>query len=246
MAVHVPISRKAILEARELMLANKNILGPKDGEPIINPSQDMILGLYYLTREQAGVLGEGRVFKNYEELTKAYDLGKVHLHARVAMPIKEAGKQYLLGKEGYIISTVGKFIFNRAFPINFSFVFNNGAETLKHSYNANFVPQGSNIPEIIKAMPLNDALGKKHIAAVARATFDTYVAAVAKEDVASVLKTLDSTNYQNTVVKYGALVDYKGEELAKAHSQLLEKFTIRHFEEMSKRITLANQGVERV
>ncbi|NES53709.1 hypothetical protein G3565_35920, partial [Escherichia coli] len=74
MAIHVPISEEAVREARELMLASKNILGPKDGEPIINPAQDIILGLYYLTMEKAAaidgdkVVGEGKFFATYDEM----------------------------------------------------------------------------------------------------------------------------------------------------------------------------------
>lgn len=95
MAVHVPISPEAMREARELMLANKNILGPKDGEPIINPSQDMVLGIYYLTQEQKGVKGEGNFYHSYDELMKAYENKHVEIHARVAMALSSLQKQNL-------------------------------------------------------------------------------------------------------------------------------------------------------
>ncbi|WP_429980855.1 hypothetical protein, partial [Mycoplasmopsis bovis] len=107
----------ALLESRELMLANKNILGPKDGEPIINPSQDMILGLYYLTIEEKNAKGEGRVFDNYDHMIRNLEAKKVSLHARVALPAQEVKNSKVFNKSTsgtqlYVISTVGKFIFN--------------------------------------------------------------------------------------------------------------------------------------
>ncbi len=84
MAVHVPLSAEAQAEARILMLAAQNILNPKDGKPVVTPSQDMVLGNYYLTLERAGAVGEGMVFKNTDEALLAYQNGYVHLHTRVA------------------------------------------------------------------------------------------------------------------------------------------------------------------
>ncbi len=85
MAVHVPLSAEAQAEARILMLAAQNILNPKDGKPVVTPSQDMVLGNYYLTLERAGAVGEGMVFKNTDEALLAYQNGYVHLHTRVAV-----------------------------------------------------------------------------------------------------------------------------------------------------------------
>ena len=84
MAVHVPLSAEAQAEARILMLAAQNILNPKDGKPVVTPSQDMVLG-NYLTLERAGAVGEGMVFKNTDEALLAYQNGYVHLHTRVAV-----------------------------------------------------------------------------------------------------------------------------------------------------------------
>ncbi|SET78656.1 DNA-directed RNA polymerase subunit beta' [Natronincola peptidivorans] len=118
MAVHVPLSVEAQAEARFLMLSPNNILAPKDGQPITTPTQDMVLGSYYLTIEVEGVKGEGMVFKDFEEMLMAYDTGVVDLHARVKVRMK-------LNKEdtGRLIeSTVGRFIFNEKIPQDLGFV----------------------------------------------------------------------------------------------------------------------------
>lgn len=85
MAVHVPLSAEAQAEARLLMLAAQNILNPKDGKPVVTPSQDMVLGNYYLTLERKGARGEGSVFSSPDEVLIAYQNGNVHLHSRIAV-----------------------------------------------------------------------------------------------------------------------------------------------------------------
>ena len=82
MAVHVPLSLEAQLEARVLMMSTNNVLSPANGAPIIVPSQDMVLGLYYLTLQREGMPGEGMVFADFDEVQHALDAGIVHLHAR--------------------------------------------------------------------------------------------------------------------------------------------------------------------
>ncbi len=90
MAVHVPLSLEAQMEARTLMLASNNVLSPANGEPIIVPSQDIVLGLYYMTREKVNAKGEGSLFADVAEAKRAYDNGAVELHARVTLRIKES------------------------------------------------------------------------------------------------------------------------------------------------------------
>ena len=87
MAVHVPLSEEAKAEARILMLGANNILSPKDGKPIVTPSQDMVLGNYYITMEKSGLPGEGRVFKNSNEALMAYNRREVTLHTRIVVPV---------------------------------------------------------------------------------------------------------------------------------------------------------------
>ena len=89
MAVHVPLSLEAQMEARTLMLSSNNILSPANGEPIIVPSQDIVLGLYYITREKMGARGEGSAFANVAEVSRAYETGQVEVNARILVRIKE-------------------------------------------------------------------------------------------------------------------------------------------------------------
>ncbi|MGP1716343.1 MAG: DNA-directed RNA polymerase subunit beta' [Methylophilus sp.] len=89
MAVHVPLSLEAQMEARTLMLASNNVLSPANGEPIIVPSQDIVLGLYYMTREKVSARGEGMIFSDIKEVQRVYDQGLIDLHARVTVRIKE-------------------------------------------------------------------------------------------------------------------------------------------------------------
>lgn len=118
MAVHVPLSTEAQAEARLLMLSTNNILAPKDGKPITTPSQDMVLGSYYLTVEQPGEAGEGKIFKDYNEMLHAYTNGDIGIHARVKVRLK-------LDKEDrgkMVESTVGRFIFNENIPQDLGFI----------------------------------------------------------------------------------------------------------------------------
>ena len=89
MAVHLPLSNEAILEAQLLMLGSHNILDPANGNPITVPSQDMILGLYYITKERSGVKGEGLTFYSPEECTVALNEGRVDIHAKVKVRIND-------------------------------------------------------------------------------------------------------------------------------------------------------------
>ncbi|MFZ5966800.1 MAG: DNA-directed RNA polymerase subunit beta' [Bacillota bacterium] len=118
MAVHVPLSVEAQAEARFLMLSVNNILAPKDGSPITTPTQDMVLGSYYLTVEESGVQGEGMIFRDYQEMLMAYESKTVNLHARVKVRRKlhkdDPGK--------LVESTVGRFIFNEKIPQDMGFV----------------------------------------------------------------------------------------------------------------------------
>jgi len=119
MAVHVPLSIEAQLEARTLMLATNNILSPASGDPIIVPSQDIVLGLYYMTRESINVKGEGMVFADVDEVHRAYDNGVAHLQAKVKARIKEvifneAGE--LVERYTIVDTTVGRAILSEIIP----------------------------------------------------------------------------------------------------------------------------------
>ncbi len=120
MAVHVPLSAEAQAEARFLMLSANNLLAPKDGKPITVPTQDMVLGSYYLTIERDGEIGEGKVFGSLDEAIMAYDEGVIGLHARIRLKVtREIDGQE---KSKIIETTVGKMLFNEAIPQDLGFV----------------------------------------------------------------------------------------------------------------------------
>jgi DNA-directed RNA polymerase subunit beta' len=128
MAVHVPLSVEAQAEARFLMLAAHNILKPSDGKPVAVPSQDMILGSYYLTIEKDGEKGEGRYFSSPEEAILAYQLKEIGLHAKINVMItKEINGQRATK---IIKTTVGKILFNEAIPQDLGFVDRNDPEKM--------------------------------------------------------------------------------------------------------------------
>lgn len=98
MACHVPLSIEAQVEARVLMLASNNILSPANGSPIIVPTQDIVLGIYYLTRDVDGVKGEGKIFSNFEEVRAAYDAGQVDLHAKIKVRVDGKRMDTVVGR----------------------------------------------------------------------------------------------------------------------------------------------------
>ncbi|OIQ85769.1 DNA-directed RNA polymerase subunit beta' [mine drainage metagenome] len=124
MAVHVPLSLEAQMEARTLMLASNNVLSPANGEPIIVPSQDIVLGLYYMTREKIGALGEGSIYADVSEVLRAYRSNQVDLQAKVVVRIKEvivneAGERQ--EKLTRYETTVGRAILSEILPANLPF-----------------------------------------------------------------------------------------------------------------------------
>ena len=124
MAVHVPLSAEAQAEARLLMLAAQNILNPKDGKPVVTPSQDMVLGNYYLTLEREGAAGEGFVFRDADEALIAYHNGHVHLHSRVAVQAGSLNNPNFTEEQNgqLLLTTVGKIIFNEILPKSFPYI----------------------------------------------------------------------------------------------------------------------------
>ncbi len=163
MAVHVPLGEEAIQEARQLMLGSNNILGPKDGKPIVTPSQDMVLGNYYLTLEEAGKIGEGTVFSDINEVKMAYAAKTVHLHTRVAIRGKSLNNNTFTQEQNnsYLITSVGKIIFNQIFDGNFPYINDPSKENLEATPAKYFVPMGTDIKAHIAAQPIIMPLGKK-------------------------------------------------------------------------------------
>jgi DNA-directed RNA polymerase subunit beta' len=127
MAVHVPLSQKAVWEARQLMLSSKNLLKPADGDPIISPSKDMVLGVYYLTKDDDLIhKGDGRIFSDMDEVEVAYSLAIVEVHTRIKLLVNtwyaEDGSRLPKPEQRLIDTTVGRVIFNRILPDVIQFV----------------------------------------------------------------------------------------------------------------------------
>ncbi|MYL65893.1 DNA-directed RNA polymerase subunit beta' [Bacillus hwajinpoensis] len=152
MAVHVPLSAEAQAEARILMLAAQNILNPKDGKPVVTPSQDMVLGNYYLTMEREGAIGEGSVYKDTNEALIAYQNGFAHLHSRVAIPAASLNKSAFTEEQNkqLLVTTVGKLIFNEILPESFPYINEPTTNNLEIATPEHyFLPHGVNVKEEI-------------------------------------------------------------------------------------------------
>src|SRR5690625_5019127 len=163
MAVHVPLSAEAQAEARVLMLAAQNILNPKDGKPVVTPSQDMVLGNYYLTMERAGAVGEGSVFANVDEALMAYQNGHVHLHTRVAILAVNLNNETFTEEQNkqLLITTVGKLIFNEILPASFPYINEPTRTNLEvKTPEKYFLDYGANVPEEIKKRELVEPFKK--------------------------------------------------------------------------------------
>jgi DNA-directed RNA polymerase subunit beta' len=201
MAVHVPLSKAAQEESLELMLASNNILGPKDGLPIATPSQDMVIGNYYLSMEQskedylakakaAKAKGdtasqekfemyasmEGKVFRSTEEVVLAFQTGQIHLHNRIALPGASFKKTGFTAKmnQGYVMTSVGKVMFNNIFPNDFPFVNNKNKANYKADLEEYFVPRGTNIPEAFAKRALLTPFGSKDLSEIIKEVFAKY------------------------------------------------------------------------
>ena len=166
MAVHLPISDEAQAEARILMLGANNILSPKDGKPIVTPSQDMVLGNYYITIEKAGLKGEGRVFKDYNEALMAYERREITLHTRIAIPVKSFKYKVFpdIYMDKYLVTTAGKLIFNEILPDTFPYINEPTKDNIEGiTPSKYFLERGTNIPEAIASMPVAGAFAKKKL-----------------------------------------------------------------------------------
>ena len=128
MAVHVPLSVEAQAEARFLMLASNNILKPQSGQPVVEPTQDMVLGCYYLTLQRDGEKGEGKAFASEDEAIMAYQTGECSLHAKVKIRIEREFEGRKLRK--VIDTSIGRVIFNNAIPQDLGFVERNTADDM--------------------------------------------------------------------------------------------------------------------
>lgn len=163
MAIHVPITEEAQAEARILMLGANNILSPKDGKPIVTPGQDMVIGNYYLTMERAGLPGEGRVYKDENEAIMSYERREITLHTRIVLPVKAFKHKIFPDSymDKYLVTTVGKLIFNEVFPDTFQFINDASEENITNiTPSKYFLDKGTNLREAVAEMPLVEPLNK--------------------------------------------------------------------------------------
>ena len=125
MAVHVPLSVEAQTEARVLMMATNNILSPSNGSPIIVPSQDMVLGIYYMSREKPGCKGEGMIFANVDEVSRAYQSKIIDMHAKikVMMNVTEYIDDSLTQKNKIVETTTGRALISQILPKNIPYTY---------------------------------------------------------------------------------------------------------------------------
>ena len=177
MAVHVPLSEEAKAEARLLMLGANNILNPKDGKPIVTPSQDMVLGNCYLTIEKAGEEDEGRVFKDENEALMAYERKEITLHTRIALPV-DSFKHKLFTDEQkgkYLVTTVGKLKFNEIFPDSFPYMNEPTKENIEGITPMKyFLEPGTDIKTVISQMPIVSPFVKGTLKSLIAQVFKRY------------------------------------------------------------------------
>ncbi|MEE0395778.1 DNA-directed RNA polymerase subunit beta' [Holdemanella biformis] len=223
MAIHIPLGEEARAEALVMMLGSHNILGPKDGKPIVTPGQDMVMGNFYLTMEETKdeffaeakhyeEVGcpleanhwhrfgenEGHVYTDEDEVMMAYQSKQVHLHTRIALPVCNMHKTSFdeKHKNDYLITTVGKIVFNSMFPEDFPYINEVSKENFVSTPDKYFVSPGQNIKECIEAMPLVDAVKKKDLGKVIAEVFKRYDA----DQTAEILDQIKSLGFEYSTV----------------------------------------------
>ena len=223
MAIHVPLGEEARAEALVMMLGSHNILGPKDGKPIVTPGQDMVMGNFYLTMEETKdeffaeakhyeEVGcpleaahwhrfgesEGHVYTDEDEVMMAYQSKQVHLHTRIALPVCNMHKTSFdeKYKNDYLITTVGKIVFNSMFPEDFPYINEVSKENFVSTPDKYFVSPGQNIKEYIEGMPLVDAVKKKYLGKVIAEVFKRYDA----DQTAEILDQIKSLGFEYSTV----------------------------------------------
>jgi len=177
MAVHVPLSEEAQSEARILMLGSNNILSPKDGKPIVTPSQDMVLGNYYLTLEIAGLPNEGKAYKNANEALMAYERRDLTLHTRICIPVKSFTHKMFTDeqKDKYLVTTPGKLIFNEILPDTYPFINEGSRENIERvTPSKYFIEKGENLIEKVAEMPITKPLINKDLEKLIAQIFKRY------------------------------------------------------------------------
>ena len=174
MAVHVPLGKEAIAEARSIMLASWHILGPKDGKPIIAPTQDMVLGIYYISKEVKGGLGEGMIFYDQFEVRRALEEKKVGIHSLIGISTNVYAKKgfHEEGLDGILITTPGKVIFNDNLPEDFNYI--NSPKNINSINRESVVLYGQNFKEAIANYNVVSPFDKKVLASIINELYNKY------------------------------------------------------------------------
>jgi DNA-directed RNA polymerase subunit beta' len=232
MAVHVPLSAEAQAEARILMLSARNLLNPKDGRPVAIPTQDMVLGIYYLTLEKEGAKGEGKFFNDPAEVIMAYHLGSVELQARILVNISNYKKPNFGqtedgSKKKYLITTPGKLIFNEIFPEDFPYINNADMKIPVQSEYILSPTKGalSRLPEILRELPPNEAIKKNFMVHLISLSYRKYGSTKTTE-ILDQIKKLGFSYATKAGVTIGmddiVIPEIKAETLLKAEQQVEE------------------------
>ncbi|GEK28016.1 DNA-directed RNA polymerase subunit beta' [Furfurilactobacillus siliginis] len=177
MAIHVPLSDEAQAEARLLMLAAGHILAPANGRPVVTPSQDMVIGNYYLTTEEAGREGEGMIFKDLNEARVAYQNGYVHLHSRVGVQASSMTTKPFTDEQRsrILVTTVGKMIFNAILPDKFPYLNEPTSANLTDGVDDRFfLEPGTDLKAVLSNQPLNDPFKKGFLADIIAEVYKIY------------------------------------------------------------------------
>ncbi|MFL1696169.1 DNA-directed RNA polymerase subunit beta' [Weissella kandleri] len=177
MAIHLPLSDEAQAEARLLMLAAGHILAPKDGKPIVAPSQDMVIGNYYLTTEEASREGEGMIFKDINEARTALQNKYVHLHTRIGVQTSsfDVKKPFTDDQRSKImITTVGKLIFNDILPVDFPYLNEPTEDNLRQIDDKFFLEPGQDINEYMQNTPIYGAFKKGYLSDIIAEVYKIY------------------------------------------------------------------------
>lgn len=178
MAVHVPLSAEAQAEARLLMLAAGNILNPKDGKPVVTPSQDMVLGSFYLTMDNKKAMGSGMIVRTVNEAVSAYQGGRAALHARIAIPVKALNKTSFTEQqqEAMLITTVGKVIFNEIFPADLPYINEPTKANLLYGTPDQYFAfdKGTDLRKMMEETPECKAVGKDYMGTIIAECFRKY------------------------------------------------------------------------
>ena len=221
MAVHVPISEEAQAEARLLMLGSNNILHPKSGDPIVTPSQDMVLGNYYITMEKAGEEGEGRVFKDSNEALMAYERREITLHTRIAIPVNSFKyKLFTENQKGkYLVTTVGKIKFNEILPDSFAYINEPTQDNISNiTPSKYFLDKGTNIPEAIAAMDLVKPFAKGTLEKIIAQVFKRYKTT----ETSTMLDNLKDLGFKYSTIS-GITVSMADVEISKKKPEIVEE-----------------------